>query len=120
MMRQPGGEFHAVEVTDKLPEVENISGLEPSKSSCSAGELEVRLSGKAGKYINQVIRQADEKALKILLSVPEDMAEGSRRIIECPVCGHKVYVLRDAGKVRVSCGGCKIDASGLWRSEKND
>lgn len=65
-------------------------------------------------------RQADEKALKILLSVPEDMAEGSRRIIECPVCGHKVYVLRDAGKVRVSCGGCKIDASGLWRSEKND
>ena len=54
MMRQPGGEFHAVEVTDKLPEVENMSGLEPSKSSCSAGELEVRLSGKAGKYINQV------------------------------------------------------------------
>ena len=120
MMRQPGGEFHAVDVTDKLPELENISGLETSKSSCSAGELEVRLSGKAEKYINQVTRQADEKALKILLSVPEDMTEGSRRIIECPVCGHKVYVLRDAGKVRVSCGGCKIDASGLWRSEKND
>lgn len=65
-------------------------------------------------------RQADEKALKILLSVPEDMAEGSRRIIECPVCSHKVYVLRDAGKVRVSCGGCKIDASGLWRSEMTE
>ena len=63
-------------------------------------------------------RQADEKALKILLSVPEDMSEGSRRIIECPVCGHKVYVLRDSGKVRVSCGGCKIDASGLWVVKK--
>lgn len=58
--------------------------------------------------------------MKILLNVPEDMTEGSRRIIECPVCGHKVYVLRDAGEVCGKFAKCVRDVNGIIDGERKE
>ena len=71
--------------------------------------------------VSHFIAQHEEKTRKkvhsLLQAVGGRIKDGERKIIECPNCGHKVYALRESGILRVSCGGCNINASAEYLSE---
>lgn len=118
-----GNGYQPVKVAEKIDfePVENVSNLEPSNK----GELNIQVT-KADddfEFIKSLVPDEEETRKKVhslLQAADGRIKDGERKIIECPNCGHKVYALREGGILRVSCGGCKIDASGLWRSEMTE
>lgn len=115
-----GNGYQPVRVAEKIDfePVENVSNLEPSNK----GELNIQVTEADDdfEFVKSLIPDKEEtrkKAHSLLQAAAGRIKDGERKIIECPNCGHKVYALREGGILRVSCGGCNIDASAEYLSE---
>lgn len=61
------------------------------------------------EHLKDFIEGENCNAKKLIIAIPEDLKDGERKIIHCPVCSNKTYVMRTGKEIRVSCGGCNID-----------
>lgn len=116
-----GNGYQPVKVADKIDFVEppkTGSNVKPANKA----EMNIQLS-KADddfEFIKSLVPDEEEirkKVHSLLQAAGGRIKDGERKIIECPNCGHKVYALREGGILRVSCGGCHIDASAKYLSE---
>ena len=115
-----GNGYQPVKGAEKIDfePVENVSNLEPSNK----GELNIQVTEADDdfEFVKSLIPDKEETRKKVhslLQAAGGRIEDGERKIIECPNCGHKVYALREGGILRVSCGGCHIDASAKYLSE---